>query len=202
MRAEGRCGRGMRGSDSAHAPFASGISQADTIHPRPHATAIANSPLPPPLWGRVGRGGSGGRLRQPCDHTNSAACSNRTPPPHHRRDRRSPPRYLATLRKCIGDWAVFRRPRAGGDGIAYFAVGRISNQRRIKEGFGFDCTVETCRDHLIWSSQSGKSLFSCMVAFGIAMPVAKRLPFPKLASNFGTVNSTETSSATRKTPRR
>jgi putative restriction endonuclease len=37
-----------------------------------------------------------------------------------------PPRYLATMSKCVGDWVVFRRPRAGGEGIAYFAVGRVS----------------------------------------------------------------------------
>lgn len=37
-----------------------------------------------------------------------------------------PPRYLATMRQCVGDWVVFRRPRAGGEGIAYFAVGRVS----------------------------------------------------------------------------
>lgn len=37
-----------------------------------------------------------------------------------------PPRYLATMRRCVGDWVVFRRPRAGGEGIAYFAVGRVS----------------------------------------------------------------------------
>lgn len=36
-----------------------------------------------------------------------------------------PPRYLATMVNCVGDWVVFRRPRAGGGGIAYFAVGRI-----------------------------------------------------------------------------
>ena len=37
-----------------------------------------------------------------------------------------PPRYFAIMRRCIGDWVVFRRPRAGGEGIAYFAVGRVS----------------------------------------------------------------------------
>lgn len=37
-----------------------------------------------------------------------------------------PPRYLAVLSSCIGDWVVFRRPRAGGEGIAYFAVGRVA----------------------------------------------------------------------------
>ncbi|MGV7120509.1 HNH endonuclease [Sphingopyxis sp. 550A] len=36
-----------------------------------------------------------------------------------------PPRYLTLMRKCVGDWVVFRRPRAGGEGIAYFAVGRV-----------------------------------------------------------------------------
>jgi putative restriction endonuclease len=37
-----------------------------------------------------------------------------------------PPRYLATMSRCVGDWVVFRRPRAGGEEIAYFAVGRVS----------------------------------------------------------------------------
>jgi putative restriction endonuclease len=37
-----------------------------------------------------------------------------------------PPRYLTTMSRCIGDWVIFRRPRAGGEGIAYFAVGRVS----------------------------------------------------------------------------
>lgn len=37
-----------------------------------------------------------------------------------------PPRYLGLVTRCVGDWVVFRRPRAGGEGIAYFAVGRIT----------------------------------------------------------------------------
>lgn len=37
-----------------------------------------------------------------------------------------PPRYLAIISKCVGDWVVFRRPRAGGEGISYFAVGRVT----------------------------------------------------------------------------
>ncbi len=36
-----------------------------------------------------------------------------------------PPRYLALVRKCVGDGVVFRRPHAGGEDIAYFAVGRV-----------------------------------------------------------------------------
>ena len=36
-----------------------------------------------------------------------------------------PSRYLRTLEAALGDWAVFRRPRDGGEGIAYFGVGRI-----------------------------------------------------------------------------
>ena len=36
-----------------------------------------------------------------------------------------PPRYLRPLKAAVGDWAVFRRPRDGGEGIAYFGVGRI-----------------------------------------------------------------------------
>ncbi len=37
-----------------------------------------------------------------------------------------PSRYLGTLESARGDWAVFRRPRDGGEGIAYFGVGRIT----------------------------------------------------------------------------
>lgn len=37
-----------------------------------------------------------------------------------------PPRYLGLMSRCVGDWVVFRRPRAGGGGIAYSAVGRIA----------------------------------------------------------------------------
>lgn len=36
-----------------------------------------------------------------------------------------PARYLGLMSRCVGDWVVFRRPRAGGGGIAYFAVGRV-----------------------------------------------------------------------------
>lgn len=36
-----------------------------------------------------------------------------------------PARYLRPLSSAVGDWAVFRRPRDGGEGIAYFATGRI-----------------------------------------------------------------------------
>jgi putative restriction endonuclease len=36
-----------------------------------------------------------------------------------------PARYLTLMSRCVGDWVVFRRPRAGGGGIAYFAVGRV-----------------------------------------------------------------------------
>lgn len=37
-----------------------------------------------------------------------------------------PPRYLTFMSRCVGDWVIFRRPRAGGEGIAYFAVGRVT----------------------------------------------------------------------------
>ena len=37
-----------------------------------------------------------------------------------------PSRYLRPLEAAVGDWAVFRRPRDGGEGIAYFGVGRIT----------------------------------------------------------------------------
>ena len=36
-----------------------------------------------------------------------------------------PSRYLRALESALGDWAVFRRPRDGGEGIAYFGAGRI-----------------------------------------------------------------------------
>lgn len=38
-----------------------------------------------------------------------------------------PSRYLRHISDAIGDWAVFRRPRDGGEGIAYFGVGRIAS---------------------------------------------------------------------------
>jgi putative restriction endonuclease len=38
-----------------------------------------------------------------------------------------PPRYLAIMKKCVGDWVIFRRPRAGGEGISYFATGLVSD---------------------------------------------------------------------------
>ncbi len=37
-----------------------------------------------------------------------------------------PLRYLNLLRECVGDWVVFRRPRASGEGIAYIGVGKVS----------------------------------------------------------------------------
>lgn len=37
-----------------------------------------------------------------------------------------PARHLGLTRRCVEDWVVFRRPRAGGDGIAHFAVGRVA----------------------------------------------------------------------------
>jgi putative restriction endonuclease len=37
-----------------------------------------------------------------------------------------PARYLGLMSRCVGDWVVFRRPRAGGSGIAYFAVARVA----------------------------------------------------------------------------
>ena len=36
-----------------------------------------------------------------------------------------PLRYRRTVLSAVGGWAVFRRPRDGGEGIAYFGVGRI-----------------------------------------------------------------------------
>jgi len=36
-----------------------------------------------------------------------------------------PSRYLNILRDCVGDWVVFRRTRASGGDLSYFAVGQI-----------------------------------------------------------------------------
>jgi putative restriction endonuclease len=36
-----------------------------------------------------------------------------------------PSRYLETLRQCVGDWVVFRQPRASGGTLAYFATARV-----------------------------------------------------------------------------
>ncbi|MDA8870747.1 HNH endonuclease [Rhizobiaceae bacterium] len=38
-----------------------------------------------------------------------------------------PTRYLRLVHDAIGDWAVFRRPRDGGEGIAYFGAGLIAS---------------------------------------------------------------------------
>lgn len=37
-----------------------------------------------------------------------------------------PPRYLEIASRCVGDWVVFRLPRAGGGSMAYFAVAQIA----------------------------------------------------------------------------
>lgn len=36
-----------------------------------------------------------------------------------------PTRYLKILQECVGDWVVFRRTRASGGDLSYFAVGQI-----------------------------------------------------------------------------
>jgi putative restriction endonuclease len=36
-----------------------------------------------------------------------------------------PSRYLETLTSCIGDWVVFRQPRASGGTLSYFATARV-----------------------------------------------------------------------------
>lgn len=38
-----------------------------------------------------------------------------------------PSQYLAVLSRCVGDWIVYRRTRAGGGDLAYFAVGRLAS---------------------------------------------------------------------------
>jgi len=40
-----------------------------------------------------------------------------------------PSRYLSTLEQCVDDWIIFRRPRADGGDMAYFAVARITSIR-------------------------------------------------------------------------
>ncbi|MGN8084118.1 HNH endonuclease [Variovorax sp. 22077] len=37
-----------------------------------------------------------------------------------------PSRYLGVVRDCVGDWIVFRQPRADGGSMAYFAVAMVS----------------------------------------------------------------------------
>jgi putative restriction endonuclease len=37
-----------------------------------------------------------------------------------------PARYLDLVSRCIGDWVVFRRPRADGGSKAYFAVAQVA----------------------------------------------------------------------------
>jgi len=37
-----------------------------------------------------------------------------------------PPRYLETVSACVGDWVIFRQPRASGGSKAYFAVAKIA----------------------------------------------------------------------------
>jgi putative restriction endonuclease len=36
-----------------------------------------------------------------------------------------PRRYLSTVGGCVGDWIVFRRPRADGGNLAYFATAKV-----------------------------------------------------------------------------
>ncbi len=38
-----------------------------------------------------------------------------------------PSSYLTALKQCIGDWIVYRRTRAGGGDMAYFAAGRVTH---------------------------------------------------------------------------
>lgn len=38
-----------------------------------------------------------------------------------------PSRYLDLVSRCVGDWVVFRQPRAGGGSKAYFAVAQITH---------------------------------------------------------------------------
>lgn len=38
-----------------------------------------------------------------------------------------PSQYLTALTQCVGDWIVYRRTRAGGGDMAYFAVGQVAS---------------------------------------------------------------------------
>jgi len=68
-----------------------------------------------------------------------------------------PTRYLEIVSRAIGDWVVFRQPRAGGGSKAYFAVARVDGvdadlqtpghwYARISEFLAFDQPVEWTRD--------------------------------------------------------
>lgn len=48
-----------------------------------------------------------------------------------------PSRYLRPMRAALGGWAVFRRPRDEGRGIAYFGVGRVSEVEADPDRPGF-----------------------------------------------------------------
>lgn len=48
-----------------------------------------------------------------------------------------PSRYLRQIEKALHDWIVFRRPRDGGEGIAYFAVARVIDILPDEESDGF-----------------------------------------------------------------
>lgn len=48
-----------------------------------------------------------------------------------------PPRYLDVVSRCLGDWVIFRRPRAGGGSKAYFAVGRVARIEQDPATKGF-----------------------------------------------------------------
>lgn len=46
-----------------------------------------------------------------------------------------PQDYLSVAERSVGDWVIFRRPRAGGGDKAYFAVALLSDLHDLKNGF-------------------------------------------------------------------
>lgn len=70
-----------------------------------------------------------------------------------------PPRYLDVVSKCVGDWVVFRRPRAGGGSKAYFAVAQVARVERdpATEGFWYAIMGNLLAfDHPVPWSQAGR----------------------------------------------
>ena len=52
-----------------------------------------------------------------------------------------PSRYHDQVSNAVGDWIVFRRPRDGGDGIAYFAVARVARIEPDPRVVGFHYAI-------------------------------------------------------------
>ena len=70
-----------------------------------------------------------------------------------------PPRYLAVVSRCVGDWIIFRRPRAGGGSKAYFAVAQVARTEPDPETEGFFYAIITSFlpfDHPVPWLQAGR----------------------------------------------